>query len=101
MIPHVRRRFVAAPGSPPASAGSGNGAPSVWATSYLGIPQPGHGNAALVAEGALAWPEFEVPVATRFEQDTRVCSRNVGRLWKSEPSGKPSGVNQDRRSKDK
>src|ERR1700704_5824423 len=89
------RRAAFAPGSPAASAGAGNGAPSVCTTSYLGIPQPGHGNAALVAEGALAWPEFEVPVATRFEQDTR-CSRNVSRLCKSEPSGKPSGVYRSR-----
>jgi len=42
--------------------------------------------------GRTSWPEFEVPVATRFEHDTRVCSRNVGRFWKSEASGRPNGV---------
>ena len=26
----------------------------------------------------LAWPEFQVPVVTRFEQNCRVCSRKVG-----------------------
>src|SRR5207247_7923751 len=36
---------VLAPGSPDASPGSGNGSPSVCSTSYLGISQPGHGNA--------------------------------------------------------
>ena len=40
----------------------------------------------------LAWPEFEVPVATRFEQDCRVCSRTVGPFWKPEATGKPCGV---------
>ena len=39
-----------------------------------------------------AWPEVQVPVATRFEQDWRVCSRNVGPFWKPEPSGKPCAV---------
>jgi len=37
--------------------------------SYLGIPQPGHGTAAVIARATLAWPEFEVPLATRFEED--------------------------------
>ena len=52
-----RRRIVVlsdavlAPGSPEASLGVGNGSPSVCSTSYLGIRQPGHDNAALVAEG--------------------------------------------------
>ena len=41
---------VLTPGSPEASPGSANGSPSVCSTSYLGIPQPGHGNAAVVAE---------------------------------------------------
>jgi hypothetical protein len=35
------RAAVLAPGSPDASHGSGNGAPSVCSTSYLGIPQTG------------------------------------------------------------
>ncbi len=42
---------VLAPGSPEASQDSGSGAPSVCSTSYLGILKPGHGNAAVVAEG--------------------------------------------------
>jgi hypothetical protein len=42
---------AAMPGLPEASAGAGSGSPSVWATSSLGIRQPGHGNVALVAEG--------------------------------------------------
>ena len=44
----------------------------------------------------LAWPEFQVPVATRFEQDCCVCSRNVGPFWKPEASDKPCGVTEDR-----
>ena len=47
----VLRAAVLTPGSPEVSPGSGNGSPSVCSTSYLGIRQPGHGNAALVAEG--------------------------------------------------
>src|ERR1700676_2729145 len=42
---------VLTPGSPDAAPGVGNGSPSVCSTSYLGIPQHGHGNAAVVAEG--------------------------------------------------
>jgi hypothetical protein len=47
----LRSAAVCAPGSPVSSAISGSGSPSVCETSYLGIPQPGHGNAAMVAEG--------------------------------------------------
>jgi hypothetical protein len=47
----VRSAAVLLPGSPEASATSGSGSPSVCARSYLGIPQLGHGNAAVVAEG--------------------------------------------------
>jgi hypothetical protein len=50
----------------------------------------------MVAGATHAWPEFEVPVATRFEQDCRACSRNVGPFWKPEASGKPCGVYRDR-----
>jgi hypothetical protein len=39
----VLSEAVLAPGSPKASLGSGRGSPSVCATSYLGIRQPGHG----------------------------------------------------------
>src|ERR1700731_4522402 len=46
----AQRRGLA-PGSPEGSAGAGSGSPSVCATSYLGIRQPDHGNAALAAEG--------------------------------------------------
>jgi hypothetical protein len=44
------------PGSPDASLGSASGSPSVCSTSYLGIPQPGPGYAAVDAEirGAVA-----------------------------------------------
>jgi hypothetical protein len=35
---------------------------------------------------------IQVAVATRFEQDYRVCSRNVGPFWKPESTGKPRGV---------
>jgi hypothetical protein len=80
---------VRAPGSPAASVASGSGSPSVCSTSYLGIPQLGHGNAAVVAEGDACMAKFEVPVATRFEQDCRVCSKTVGPFWKPEASGKP------------
>ena len=54
----ARNAAVLLPGSPDASAALGSGSPSVCATSYLGIPQPGHGNAAVVAEATLAWTEF-------------------------------------------
>ena len=42
---------VLTPGSPDASLGVGRDSPSVCSRSYLGIRQPGHGNAALVAKG--------------------------------------------------
>src|SRR5580704_16242120 len=47
----ARKAAVLLPGSPDASAASGNGSPSVDAMSYLGIPQPGHSNAAFVPSG--------------------------------------------------
>ena len=46
----ARNTAVLLPGSPNASAASGSGSPSVCARSYLEILQPGHGNAAAVAE---------------------------------------------------
>jgi hypothetical protein len=46
-----RRSTVRRPGSPEAVVAFGSGSPSVCATSYLGIPQLRHGNAAVVAEG--------------------------------------------------
>ena len=52
---------VLTPGSPEASPGAGNDSPSVCSTSYLGIPQPGLGNAAVVAErGHLRGPNSSV-----------------------------------------
>ena len=65
---------VLTPGSPDASFGAGSGSPSVCAISYLGIQQPGHGNAALVAAGDTCMAQIrEVPVATCAEHDYRVC----------------------------
>ena len=67
--------------------------PSVEAISYLGILQPGHGNAAAVAERRTpAWPEFEVAVTMRFEQNCRVRSKTLARSGSRKPSGKPCGV---------
>ena len=48
------RESVLVPGSPVASPGSASGSPSVCSTSYLGIRQPGHGNAAWSQSAALA-----------------------------------------------
>jgi hypothetical protein len=56
------------PGLPVVSCAKvGSGSPSVCATSYLGIRQPRHGTAALVAEATLAWPEFEEQECRVFE----------------------------------
>jgi hypothetical protein len=40
----------------------------------------------------LAWPEFEVPVATRFEQDYRVCSRTLTRSRSRKPPANPAAL---------
>jgi hypothetical protein len=69
------RISVAAPGSPEASLGAGSGSPSVCWMSYLGIPQPITATPLWSQRATPAWPESEVPVATRFEQDCCACSK--------------------------
>jgi hypothetical protein len=51
----ARNAAVLLPGSPDASAASGNGSPSVDAMSYLGIPQSGHAAAAFAARPGSCW----------------------------------------------
>jgi hypothetical protein len=40
----------------------------------------------------LAWPEFEVPGATRFEQDCRVCSKTLTRSRSRKPPLNPAAL---------
>jgi hypothetical protein len=80
---------VRAPGSPDAAATSGSGSPSVWATSYLGIPQPGHGNAAVVAERDTCMARIRGGDA--FRTGLPRLFKGVGPFWKPEASGKPCG----------
>jgi hypothetical protein len=83
----VLSEAVLAPGSPEASLGSGRGSPSVCATSYLGIPQPGLGNAAGSQRAILAWSEGR----SVFERDCCVV-QHVGKSCEPETSDKRCGV---------
>ena len=59
----------------------------------IGDSATDHGKAAVVERSPLAWPEFEVPVATRFEQDCGVCSKKRWPVLEAgSHSGKPCGV---------
>jgi hypothetical protein len=44
----------------------------------------------LGCRGTVVWPEFEVPVATRFEQDYRVCSKRLTRSGSRKPPANPA-----------
>jgi hypothetical protein len=88
----VLSKVVFTPGSPEASPGVGKGSPSVCSTSYLGIPQLGHGNGAVVAEGDACMARIDVLVATRFEQNCRVCSKTLARSGKPEASVNPAAL---------
>src|SRR5947199_8684480 len=78
---------VLAPGSPDASPGSGTGAPSVCSTSYLGIPQPGYCNAAVVAERGHLHVPTSILVATR--RIAASLQESVGPFQRLGASGTP------------
>ena len=59
-------------------------------TSYLGIPQPGHGNAAVVAEGDTCMARIRSALAPRFEQDCCVCSKTLARSGSRKPPVNPA-----------
>jgi hypothetical protein len=87
----VLSEAVLVPGSPEASVGSGRGSPSVCSTSYLGIRQPVTATPAVGGRGRhFHGPNSRVPVATRFEQDCRVCSKTLGRPGSRKPPVNPA-----------
>jgi len=63
---------VLAPGSQDASLGAGSGFPSVCAISYLGIPQPGHGNAVVAERGHSHDPNSRCPWRRRLGLKTEM-----------------------------
>ena len=84
------------PGSPVAAcARVGSGSPSVCETSYLGIRQPGHGNAALVAGGDTCMAQIRGAGGDAFRTGLPRLFKNVDPFRKPEASGKPCGVTQE------
>ena len=83
---------VFAPGSPDASRGAGNGSPSVCAMSYLGIPQPGHGNAGVVAEGDACMARIQRARGEVFRTGSLRLFKNVGRSGSRKPPVNPAAL---------
>ena len=74
---------VLVPGSPVASPGSASGSPSVCSTSYLGIPQTGHGSAASVAERSTCMTRIRGGRGDAFRTEWPRQFKNVGPLWQA------------------
>lgn len=81
---------VLTPGSPAASFGSGSGSPSVCAISYLGIRQPGHGNAALVAGGDTCMTRIRGACGDAFRTGLPRLFKNVDPFRKPDASVSPA-----------
>jgi hypothetical protein len=69
---------VLAPGSPDASPARATAHRPFARRLISGFRNPDTATPPWSQRATLAWPEFEVPAATHFEQDCRACSRNVG-----------------------
>ena len=91
----VLSEAVLVPGSPVASPGSASGSPSVCSTSYLGIRQPGHGNAAVVAVGATCMARISRCPARRVSNGIVALFKNVDPLRKPAASGTPCAVSRE------
>ena len=70
----------------------GSGSPSVCATSYLGIPQRGHGNAAVVAEGDTFMARIRGARGDAFRTGLPRLFKTLGRSGSRKPPVNPAAL---------